>query len=80
MPYTWFTFERLGVLEWLKQSGSPLKHSVQFVSTNGKVSQPFYFFQTIEHECASTWQILRSDFDAMMLRTPPGRGRRSGRG
>ena len=68
MPYTWFTFERLGVLDWLKQSGSPRKHSVQFVSTNGKVSQPFYFFETIKHECASTWQILRSDFDAMMLR------------
>lgn len=67
MPYTWFSFERLGVLDWLKASGSPLKHSVQFVSTSGKVSQPFYFFQTIDHECASTWQILRSDFDRMML-------------
>ena len=67
MPRTWFTFERLGVLDWLKQSGSPLKHSVQFVSTSGKVSQPFYFFKTIEHEYASTWQILRSDFDKMML-------------
>ena len=41
MPYTWFTFERLGVLDWLKQSGSPGKHSVQFVSTSGHGSQPF---------------------------------------
>ena len=67
MPYTWFSFERLGVLDWLKRSGSPRKHSVQFVSTNGQVSQPFYFFETIKHACASTWQILRSDFDAMMM-------------
>jgi len=67
MPYTWFTFERLGVLEWLKRSGSPLKQSVQFVSTSGKISQPFYFFETIKHDCATTWQILRSDFDKMML-------------
>ena len=67
MPYTWFSFERLGVLDWLKASGSPRKHSVQFVSTSRKVSQPFYFFETIKHECASTWQILRSDFDKMML-------------
>ena len=74
MPWTWFTFERLGVLDWLKRSGSPVKHSVQFVSTNGKVSQPFYFFRTIEHECASTWQILRSDFDAMMLRNAAEKG------
>ncbi|MEE2638710.1 MAG: NAD(P)/FAD-dependent oxidoreductase [Acidobacteriota bacterium] len=74
MPYTWFTFKRLGVLEWLKQSGSPIKHSVQFVSTSGKVSEPFYFFETIKHECASTWQILRSDFDAMMLRNATQKG------
>ncbi len=74
MPYTWFSFERLGVLDWLKASGSPLKHSVQFVSTSGKVSQPFYFFQTIEHECASTWQILRSDFDRMMLENAASHG------
>ena len=74
MPYTWFTFERLGVLDWLKQSGSPLKHSVQFVSTSGKVSQPFYFFKTIKHDCASTWQILRSDFDKMMLENAAAKG------
>ena len=67
MPHTWFTFERLGVLDWLKQSGSPRKHSVQFVSTSGKVSQPFYFFKTIAEDWASTWQIRRSDFDKMML-------------
>ena len=67
MPYTWFTFERLGVLDWFKTSGCPKKHSVQFVSTSGKVSQPFYFFQTIKHECATTWQVVRSDFDQMML-------------
>ena len=74
MPYTWFTFERLGVLDWLKQSGSPVKHSVQFVSTSGHVSQPFYFFETIKHEYASTWQIRRSDFDAMMLKHATAQG------
>ena len=74
MPYTWFSFDRLGVLDWLQRSGSPRKHSVQFVSTNGKVSQPFYFFETIKHECASTWQILRSDFDAMMLENAAAKG------
>ena len=74
MPYTWFSFERLGVLDWLKQSGSPIKHSVQFVSTSGKISQPFYFFETIKHECASTWQILRSDFDKMMLENAAAKG------
>ena len=67
MPYTWFTFQRLGVLNWFDKAACPQKHSVQFVSTTGKVSQPFYFFETIKHQCATTWQILRSDFDRMML-------------
>ena len=67
MPYTWFTFKRLGVLDWFDRAACPKKHSVQFVSTSGKVSQPFYFFQTIEHECATTWQVQRSDFDQMLL-------------
>ena len=67
MPYTWYTFERLGVLDWFKQAGCPTKHSVQFVSTSGRVSEPFYFFQTIKHPSAMTWQVVRSDFDQMML-------------
>jgi flavin-dependent dehydrogenase len=67
IPYTWFTLNRLGVVDWLKQSACPKKYSVQFVSITGKVSQPFYFFQTIEHECAQTWQVWRAEFDAMLL-------------
>lgn len=67
MPYTWFTFERLGVLDWFEHAACPKKYSVQFVSTNGKVSQPFYFFETIKHDCSTTWQVRRSDFDRMML-------------
>ena len=67
MPYTWFTFERLGVLDWFEKAACPQKFSVQFVSTSGKVSQPFYFFETIKHPCATTWQVRRSDFDRMLL-------------
>lgn len=67
MPYTWFTFERLGVLDWFEQAACPRKFSVQFVSTSGKVSQPFYFFETIKHPCSTTWQVRRSDFDRMLL-------------
>ena len=67
IPYTWFVLERLGVIGRLKASPNPKKYSVQFVSVEGKVSQPFYFFQTIDHECSQTWQVLRSDFDAMLL-------------
>ena len=67
IPYSWFTLNRLGVLDWLRHSANPKKYSVQFVSITGKVSQPFYFFQTIKHECSMTWQVWRGEFDAMLL-------------
>lgn len=67
IPYTWFTLNRLGVVDWLRQSACPKKYSVQFVSITGKVSQPFYFFNTIKHECAQTWQVWRAEFDQMLL-------------
>jgi flavin-dependent dehydrogenase len=67
IPFTWFTLDRLGVVDWLRNSANPKKYSVQFVSITGRVSQPFYFFQTIKHECAMTWQVVRSEFDAMLL-------------
>ena len=47
---------------------------MQFVSTAGKVSQPFYFSETIKHDCATTWQVLRSDFDRMMLENARAKG------
>jgi flavin-dependent dehydrogenase len=67
IPYTWFTLERLGVLEWLQRSASPKKYSVQFVSIAGQVSQPFYFFEHLKHPCSTTWQVWRGEFDAMLL-------------
>jgi flavin-dependent dehydrogenase len=74
IPYTWFTLERLGVVDWLRRSACPKKYSVQFVSVTGKVSQPFYFFQTIKHECAMTWQVYRAEFDAMLLENARSKG------
>ncbi len=67
MPYCYFPLERIGVIEKIKASNFPQKYSVQFVSTMGKVSQPFYFFQHMEHEASTTWQVVRSEFDQMLL-------------
>src|SRR5262245_55830894 len=74
IPYTWFTLNRLGVVDKLKNSAYPKKYSVQFVSITGRVSQPFYFFQTTKHECAVTWQVYRGEFDAMLLDNARARG------
>ena len=43
------------------------KYSVQFVNSSGKQSAPFYFWDNKPHECSQTWQVVRSEFDQMML-------------
>lgn len=67
LPYCYFPLERLGMIAKLRASSFVKKYSVQFVSVDGKSSAPFYFFQHLEHEAAQTWQVLRSEFDQMML-------------
>lgn len=74
MPFCYFTLERLGVVDQLKESAYPKKYSVQFVREDGEVSQPFYFFQHLDHEASTTWQVLRSDFDLMLLNNARRRG------
>ena len=67
LPYGYFTLERIGVLDRMKASHFPKKYSVQFVGASGRASVPFYFFQQLEHEASMTWQVLRSEFDQMLL-------------
>ena len=67
MPATYWTFRRLGVLDQLKASTFPRKHSVQFFGPSGRGSAPFYFADTNPHESAITWQVVRGPFDAMLL-------------
>src|SRR5579862_581158 len=67
LPFGFFTLERLGVLEKMKGSHFVKKYSVQFVSPDGRSSQPFYFHTHLEHEAAQTWQVLRSELDQMLL-------------
>lgn len=67
IPETYWVLQRLGMLEKLQQSHFVKKYSVQFVSANGRVSAPFYFWDNKPHECSQTWQVVRSEFDKMML-------------
>lgn len=68
IPYCWFPLKKIGILDKLKAADFTSKQSVQFVSTEGIASKPFYFFEHIQHPCAQTWQVSRSDFDHLMLR------------
>src|SRR5205809_4408425 len=56
MPFCWFPLNRLGVLDQLERISFVKKHSVQFVTQDGRQSSPFYFFQHLDHPCATTWQ------------------------
>ena len=67
IPETYWVLQKLGMLEKMKKSHFVQKHSVQFVSANGKLSAPFYFSDNKPHECSQTWQVVRSEFDMMML-------------
>jgi flavin-dependent dehydrogenase len=67
MPFCWFTLNRLGLVEEMNARAFTKKYSVQFVTPDGRQSQPFYFFQHYDHPSAVTWQIERAEFDQMML-------------
>jgi flavin-dependent dehydrogenase len=67
IPETYWVLKRLGMLEKMQRSHFVKKYSVQFVNANGKLSAPFYFWDNKPHECSQTWQVVRSEFDKMML-------------
>ncbi|MGH8188224.1 MAG: NAD(P)/FAD-dependent oxidoreductase, partial [Steroidobacteraceae bacterium] len=67
IPETYWVLERLNLLEKMRQSRFVKKHSVQFVNASGKLSAPFYFRDNKPHDCSQTWQVVRSEFDAMLL-------------
>jgi flavin-dependent dehydrogenase len=67
IPETYWVLERLNMLPKLRKSPFVHKHSVQFVNSTGKLSAPFYFHDNKPHECSQTWQVVRSEFDQMML-------------
>jgi flavin-dependent dehydrogenase len=74
LPFTCFPLKRLGLLERMRQSEFIKKYSVQFVSPSGKASQPFYFSSRYEPEVAQTWQVLRSEFDLMLMQNARDKG------
>src|SRR6266566_5269439 len=75
LPFTFFPLQRLGLIEKMGQSTFVKKYSVQFVSPNGKASQPFYFFNRYDRNTvAQTWQVLRSEFDLMLMQNARERG------
>jgi flavin-dependent dehydrogenase len=67
IPETYWVFRRLNMLDKMRTSPFVKKYSVQFVNAAGKESAPFYFHDNKPHECSQTWQVIRSEFDTLML-------------
>lgn len=67
VPETYWVLKRLGLLDKLRESPFVKKHSVQFVSGSGRASAPFYFQDNRDHESSQTWQVVRSEFDKLLL-------------
>ena len=67
IPETYWVLKRLNMLPKMQQSRFVKKYSVQFVNARGRLSAPFYFWDNRPHECSQTWQVVRSEFDAMLL-------------
>src|ERR1700741_5463566 len=67
IPETYWVLKRLDMLPKMQRSHFVKKYSVQFVNASGKLSAPFYFWDNKPHECSQTWQVVRSEFDQMML-------------
>ncbi len=75
LPFTYEPLRRLGLIDRMRQSAFIKKYSVQFVSPNGRASQPFYFFNRYDRETvAQTWQVLRSEFDEMLMENARAKG------
>jgi flavin-dependent dehydrogenase len=75
LPFTYQPLERLGLIDRMKKSAFVKKYSVQFVSPSGRASLPFYFFNRYDRDSiAQTWQVLRSEFDQMLMENSRAKG------
>ena len=67
MPETYWTFEKLGVLQKLQASRYAKKVGVQFVDATGRESKPFFFRSHFDHPSSETWHVERAEFDQMLF-------------
>ncbi|XZE34199.1 NAD(P)/FAD-dependent oxidoreductase [Pirellulaceae bacterium SH501] len=67
IPYCYPVLDKLGLLPKMKSSHFTKKYGVQFINEHGKLSEPFRFEEYDPHERSQTWQVLRSEFDQMLV-------------
>jgi flavin-dependent dehydrogenase len=80
MPDSYWVFERLGVLDDLRNSPFVRKVGVQFVSSSQRESSPFLFTRHDTRECGRTWHVERAQFDPLLLANAAKKGAEVHRG
>ncbi len=68
LPCGWWTLQRIGALDVVREAGFQVKQSVRFVTPDGRMSAPFTFSDHVEHPSSATWQVDRATFDHALLR------------
>ncbi|MCB9664635.1 MAG: tryptophan 7-halogenase [Alphaproteobacteria bacterium] len=67
LPHVWYTLDRIGAVDLVAKAGFQRKHSVRFVSADGRMSRPFLFQEHKDHPSSQTWQVERATFDRLLL-------------
>lgn len=67
LPETYWILKRLNMLPKMRQSRFVKTHGVRFADAHGRQAASFDFQDHRPHESSQTWQVVRSEFDLMML-------------
>jgi len=75
LPFTFQPLQRLGLIDKMRQSAFVKNTAFSLFPPNGKASQPFYFFDRYDRDTvAQTWQVLRSEFDLVLMENARAKG------
>ena len=79
LPFTYQPLQRLGLMD-LKKCAVGVREKIQRavrVAYRAARVEPFYFFNRYDRDTvAQTWQVLRSEFDQMLLDNARAKGAR----
>lgn len=67
LPFSMPAFERLGILEKLQQAEFMPKHGAEIASGCGEREVRFYFKDGLNPENPTAFQVVRADFDKLLL-------------
>ena len=68
LPFNLEIFDDMGVHEDLRQAGFVEKHAAEFASSDGGIDEKFYFKDGLVPGRPMAYQVLRSEFDHILLK------------